>query len=51
LPVSEQENFAQQYRQTRIQEIYQHYNNIFALEEENIPANIYTLPGFVRTFI
>ena len=51
LPVSEQENFAQQYRQTRIQEIYQHYNNIFVLEEENIPANIYTLPGFVRTFI
>ena len=31
--------------------MYQHYNNIFALEENGIKANIYKLSGFVRGFI
>ena len=43
--------FAQEYRQKRIWEIYDHYNNILAMEEEWIWANIYNLPWFVRWFV
>jgi len=51
LPEEDRKDFVIEYKQKRIGEMYQHYNNIFALEENGIKANIYKLPGFVRGFI
>jgi len=51
LPKEERKEFALEYKQKRIWEMYQHYNNIFYLEESWIKANIYKLPGFVKGFI
>ncbi len=51
LPPEDREEFALEYRQKRIWEMYQHYNNILALEDMWIKANIYKLPGFVRGFV
>jgi len=47
----ERKKFITEYKQRRIWEIYEHYNNIFGLEEEWIWANIYNLKWFVRWFI
>jgi len=47
----QREEFAQEYKETRVWEIYQHYNNVFALEEEWVSANLYVLPGFVKWFV
>jgi len=51
LPPEDRAEFAQEYKEQRVGEMYAHYNNIFALEEEWIFANIYKLPWFVRWFV
>lgn len=51
LESEQRKEFYQEYLEKRVSEMYEHYNNIFALEEEWISANIYTLPWFVKSFI
>jgi len=51
LAPEDRKEFALEYKQKRIEEMYTHYNNILALEEAWIKANIYKLPGFVRGFV
>ncbi len=51
LKPSQREEFAQEYKERRVGEMYNHYNNIFALEEEWVSANIYALPWFAKAFI
>ena len=51
LKPEQRKEFYQEYLERRITEMYEHYNNIFALEEEWVKANIYTLPWFVKAFI
>lgn len=49
--VWERKEFAEEYKEKRIWEIYSYYETILALEEEWIKANIFELKWIIRAFI
>ncbi len=51
IPKENREEFVNEYKQKRVWEIYEHYNNISEMEDAWVKSNIYNLSWFVRWFI